>query len=82
MKNIWRWLRTICIGLPVAWLGGNLVFGVLMEGTWIFYVLAPINLHFAWSISIGALWLARAIVFVIFVSEFRPDSSSEQDARP
>lgn len=44
----------------VSWFGGNLVFGILVEGTWVFSVLAALVPE-AWFMFSGhlLLWLCR-----------------------
>ena len=57
--------------LPLAWFGGNIVFGILATGTWIFTALFYFVQEWVFDLAaIIFLWLCRIVVLIFLLLEW------------
>jgi hypothetical protein len=67
-----RWRRRLTAiklvaSLPLAWFGGNIIFGILASGTWLIAVLPE---SVADPLLIGVLWVCRAGALIVLLMEW------------
>lgn len=63
---------------PVAWFGGNVTFGILLDGTWIPYVLPLLPDAIFYPIAVSFLWLCRIGIFLTLVFVYIEHESQPQ----
>ena len=80
-KSMLRVMKFI-VAFPLAWLGGNFVFGMLASGSWLPYVLAFILPEQAFDVLVLVLvWIARIIIFA-FLMEWAFENKAQRPIKP
>jgi hypothetical protein len=66
---------------PLAWFGGNLVFGLLASGSWLPSFLHAVLQEWAFNAAMtSVLWVCRIVVFLLLMVEMfeRPLSQAKE----
>jgi hypothetical protein len=66
-----KFVAALIGGLIVAWIGGNVVFGILVDGSWVPSALHVILRDRAFDFAIVAfLWMCRVGLFLVLLFLF------------